>query len=182
MMSKNVIWEFFKKSGTDPSEAQCNECSKLLSLGSDKPRNQTVSGLKRHLSSCHTNICLQFNGTSAPVGSLVKSGSWLSAWSSYWSHSTPRRRRSLPTTHAFQLLSNSFICWMTSYKLPQLITALHKWKLHYVMRCLVLLHLSDRRHLSLLPRCWIHDSRTITSIMKREKAIAMEEVLSFLRN
>ena len=37
IMSKNVIWEFFKKSGSDPSEAQCNECCKLLSLGSDKP-------------------------------------------------------------------------------------------------------------------------------------------------
>jgi len=28
----------------------------LLSLGSDKPRNQTLSGLKGHLSRCHKDI------------------------------------------------------------------------------------------------------------------------------
>jgi len=48
-MSKNVIWEFFKKSGTDPSKAQCNECCKLLSLGSDKPRNQNCIWIERSL-------------------------------------------------------------------------------------------------------------------------------------
>jgi len=52
-MSKNVIWEFFKKLGTEPGKAQCNECCKLLSLGSNKRRNQTLSGLKGHLTSCH---------------------------------------------------------------------------------------------------------------------------------
>ena len=52
-MSKNVIWDFFKKLESDASKAQCIECSKLLSLGSDKPAKQTISGLKGHLSSCH---------------------------------------------------------------------------------------------------------------------------------
>lgn len=38
------------------SKAQCKECKKLLSLGSDKPRLQTVSGLKGHLASFHKEL------------------------------------------------------------------------------------------------------------------------------
>ena len=55
-MSRNVIWDFFTKSETDASKAKCNECSKLLSLGSDKPGKQTVHGLKCHLEKCHKEL------------------------------------------------------------------------------------------------------------------------------
>ena len=36
-MPRSVIWDCFTKSKTDASKAKCMECSKLLSLGSDKP-------------------------------------------------------------------------------------------------------------------------------------------------
>jgi len=36
-MSRNLIWHYFTKSETDASKAKCTECSKMLSLGSDKP-------------------------------------------------------------------------------------------------------------------------------------------------
>jgi len=55
-MSKNVIWNYFKKVDSDQSKAQCVECGKLYSLGSDKPRQQTTSGLKFHLSLHHKEI------------------------------------------------------------------------------------------------------------------------------
>jgi len=41
---------------TDTSKAQCIDCGKLLSLGSNKPGKQTVYGLKRHLEKCHKDI------------------------------------------------------------------------------------------------------------------------------
>ena len=41
---------------TDASKAQCIDCGKLLSLGSNKPGKQTVHGLKYHLEKCHKNI------------------------------------------------------------------------------------------------------------------------------
>jgi len=41
-MSSNVVWNYFKKCETDASKAKCNECDKLYSLGSDKPRLQTT--------------------------------------------------------------------------------------------------------------------------------------------
>jgi len=53
---KNPIWEYFRKVDNEPSKAKCIECDKVLSLGSDKPRHQTVSGLKGHLSTCHKAI------------------------------------------------------------------------------------------------------------------------------
>lgn len=53
MSIKNSIWSFFRKSESDLSKAECNECKKLYSLGSDKPRLQTISGLKNHLQKCH---------------------------------------------------------------------------------------------------------------------------------
>jgi len=42
-MSHNPIWDYFTKSETEASEAKCNECTKLLSLGSDKLGKQTVT-------------------------------------------------------------------------------------------------------------------------------------------
>ena len=50
------IWEYFRKVDNEPGKAECIECDKVLSLGSDKPRHQTVSGLKGHLSTCHKAI------------------------------------------------------------------------------------------------------------------------------
>ena len=41
---------------TDASKAQCIDCGKLLSLGSNKPGKQTVHGLKCHLEKCHEDI------------------------------------------------------------------------------------------------------------------------------
>jgi len=55
-MSKNAVWDYFTKVYSDASKAQCNECDKLFSLGSDKPKLQTVSGLKGHLASCHKEL------------------------------------------------------------------------------------------------------------------------------
>jgi hypothetical protein len=52
-MSRNPIWNYFNKVESDATKAQCIECSKLLSLGSDKPSKQTVHGLKCHLEKCH---------------------------------------------------------------------------------------------------------------------------------
>jgi len=47
------VWDYFTKVDSDASKAQCNECDKLFSLGNDKPKLQTVSGLKGHLASSH---------------------------------------------------------------------------------------------------------------------------------
>ena len=55
-MSKNAVWNYFTKVEADASKAQCKECNKLFSLGSDKPKLQTVSGLKGHLASCHKEL------------------------------------------------------------------------------------------------------------------------------
>ena len=41
---------------TDASKAQCIDCGKLLSFGSNKPGKQTVHGLKCHLENCHKDI------------------------------------------------------------------------------------------------------------------------------
>jgi len=43
LTTKNLIWEFFKKVDNQPSKDECIECGSVLSLGSDKPRHQTVS-------------------------------------------------------------------------------------------------------------------------------------------
>jgi len=55
-MSRNVICDYFTKSDTDAGKAKCSECSKLLSLGSDKPERQTVHELKSHLEQCHKQV------------------------------------------------------------------------------------------------------------------------------
>ena len=58
-LSRNVIWEYFTKCETDIglSKAMCLECSKLLSLGSDKPGKQTfVFGRKRFTSFVYVSV------------------------------------------------------------------------------------------------------------------------------
>ena len=52
-MSRNIIWDYFKKDESDASKAKCLEFNKLYSLGSDKPAKQTLTGLKSHLEKCH---------------------------------------------------------------------------------------------------------------------------------
>lgn len=54
-MSVNEIWNFFEKVA-DPRKARCKECDKLYSLGSDKPKMQTINGLKNHLEKCHKEL------------------------------------------------------------------------------------------------------------------------------
>ena len=44
---------------TDTSKAQCLDCGKLLSLGSNKPGKQAVHGLKCHLEKCHKDIYMR---------------------------------------------------------------------------------------------------------------------------
>jgi len=48
-MSLNPIWNFFEKLECDKSRALCKECGNTYSLGSDKPKRQSVTGLKCHL-------------------------------------------------------------------------------------------------------------------------------------
>lgn len=52
---KNPIWDYFEKSETDNSKAECKLCNKLYSLGSSLPRRQTTVGLKHHLSKYHSD-------------------------------------------------------------------------------------------------------------------------------
>ena len=52
-MSRNPIWNFFEKLDCDKSRALCNECGNTYSLGSDKPKGQSVTGLKKHLQKHH---------------------------------------------------------------------------------------------------------------------------------
>jgi hypothetical protein len=42
-MSQNGMWDYFTKTDSHTNKAQCKKCKKLLSLGSEKPRFQTVS-------------------------------------------------------------------------------------------------------------------------------------------
>ena len=58
----NVIWNFFERT-SDLSKARCKACDRLYSLGSDKPRQQTIHGLKKHLSSCHKQIHHEYLNT-----------------------------------------------------------------------------------------------------------------------
>ncbi|KAK9881301.1 hypothetical protein WA026_015427 [Henosepilachna vigintioctopunctata] len=50
---RNPIWQYFDESITDTSKAVCKICNKSYSLGSHKPKKQTLLGLKLHLSKFH---------------------------------------------------------------------------------------------------------------------------------
>ena len=41
---------------TDASKAQCIDCGKLLSLGSNTPGKQSFHGLKCHIEKCHKHL------------------------------------------------------------------------------------------------------------------------------
>jgi len=49
----NPIWNFFEKLECDKSRALCKECGNTYSLGSDKPKRQSITGLKHHLKMHH---------------------------------------------------------------------------------------------------------------------------------
>ena len=57
---KGLIWNYFQKIESDTSRAICNFCGDDYSLGSDKPKLQTSTGLKSHLKSQHENEFLKF--------------------------------------------------------------------------------------------------------------------------
>ena len=93
---KNPIWEYFRKVDNEPSKAECIECDKVLSLGSDKPRHQTVSALKGHLSTCHKAIYTAYvkrvaedDGEQAKKKMKVESAATSSKSVTSWTQSTP---------------------------------------------------------------------------------------------
>ena len=57
---KGPIWNYFKKLESDQSRAICNFCGDDYSLGSDKPKFQSTSNLKKHLKTKHENEYLKF--------------------------------------------------------------------------------------------------------------------------
>jgi len=68
---------------TEASKAQCRDCGKLLSLGSNKPGMQTVHGLKCHLEKNATKISIHCTwGKWNPVNKdhLQKRRNWMRYW------------------------------------------------------------------------------------------------------
>ena len=53
-VNSNPIWLYFEK--VDLSKAKCKDCDKIYSLGSEKPKFQTLHGLKTHLAKCHKDV------------------------------------------------------------------------------------------------------------------------------
>jgi len=66
----------------DASKAKCIDCGKLLSLGSNKPRKQTVHGLKCHLEKCHKDIYTLYmrKVESRQQGQPAKRRNWTGYW------------------------------------------------------------------------------------------------------
>jgi len=58
----------------EASKAQCIDCGKLLSLGSNKPEKQTVHGLKCRLEKCHKNIYTLYIRKMNPVKDHLQKG------------------------------------------------------------------------------------------------------------
>ena len=69
-------------SHTDASKAQCIDCGKLLSLGSNKPGKQTVHGLKCQLEKCHKDIYTLYTrkSESRQQGPPAKRRNWTRYW------------------------------------------------------------------------------------------------------
>ena len=64
-MSRNPIWDFFVKVEGDAIKAECKTCGRNYSLGSDRPKLQTVTGLKSHLAKQHKNINAEYQRRAA---------------------------------------------------------------------------------------------------------------------
>jgi len=55
--SPNPIWNFFvKMDNIDKRRVLCKECGNAYSLGSDRPKQQSITGLKSHLRTRHKDI------------------------------------------------------------------------------------------------------------------------------
>ena len=67
---------------TDTSKAQCIDCGKLLSFGSNKPGKQTVHGLKCDLEKCHKDIYTLYmrKVESRQQGPPAKRRNWTRYW------------------------------------------------------------------------------------------------------
>ena len=50
---RSGIWNYFFPCQNDAKNAECNLCKKKLSLGSQNPRKQTLTNLKRHIETLH---------------------------------------------------------------------------------------------------------------------------------
>ena len=57
---KGPIWNYFNVLESDKSRAKCNICGDNYSLGSDIPKFQTTSSVKKHLKSKHEDYFLKF--------------------------------------------------------------------------------------------------------------------------
>ena len=64
-MLQNPIWDFFVKIEQDASKAECTTCGKNYSLGSDKPKLQTVAGLKSHLAKQNKDVNAEYQKRAA---------------------------------------------------------------------------------------------------------------------
>ena len=58
---KAPIWQFYVQSDKEKNKAVCKLCGGAFSLGSEKPKLQTTTGLKLHLKSKHQNEFCKFN-------------------------------------------------------------------------------------------------------------------------
>ena len=101
---------------TDASKAQCLDCGKLVSLGSNKPGKQTVHGLKCHLENCHNDIYTLRKVESRQQGPPAKRRNWTRYWRrivglTWWLNVWKRKRN----TNIIRWLSFSFFGgkWMS---------------------------------------------------------------------
>ena len=87
---------------TDARKAQCIDCGKLLSLGSNKPGKQTVHGLKCHLEKYHKDIYTLYmrKVESHQQGPPAKRRNWMRYWRrivglTWWLNVRKRRKKTL---------------------------------------------------------------------------------------
>ena len=59
-VAKSYLGFFFVKVDQDASKAECTACGKNYSLGSDKPKLQSVAGFKSHLAKHHKDINAEY--------------------------------------------------------------------------------------------------------------------------
>ena len=51
-MKLSPIWDYYKETD-DPKYAQCKLCKEKKSLGSNNPRERTLTNIKRHIQNQH---------------------------------------------------------------------------------------------------------------------------------
>ena len=108
---------------TDARKAQCIDCGKLLSLGSNKPGKQTVHGLKCHLEKYHKDIYTLYmrKVESHQQGPPAKRRNWMRYWRrivglTWWLNVRKRRKKN---TNIIRWLSFLFFGrkWMSIFVL-----------------------------------------------------------------